>query len=240
MNTTGTEAPERREIATGKLRQRVSGLRPGSRHSPAPQHLVHQRREAEDIGAAVPIGAGDALGRRVRPPHGRRHADALERARHAETGQPNLVLRDEHVAGVKRAMSDVDGGGKIERVRKLARHAQHVGGRTRTIADDDVERVGGDVLLRKIRDNPVDAGGEGRGDARVRESGGNQPLELGDKLMHAFGRQIETEDFDGNQAIAIGFVRTKDRTQSPGTDLMENTKRTERVRRRRAGSVRVQ
>jgi len=58
--------------------------------------------------------------------------------------------------------------------------------------------------------------------------------------MHALRRQIEREQFDGDQAIALGIVRAEQRPQGPRADLMKNTKRTERVRGRRPGSFRVQ
>ena len=69
---------------------------------------------------------------------------------------------------------------------------------------------------------------------------GDELFERPDQLMHAFRRKIEAEDFDGDESIAIGLVRTKDRSQSTITDLMQHAKWTEGVRRRGAGSFRVQ
>jgi hypothetical protein len=54
------------------------------------------------------------------------------------------------------------------------------------------------------------------------------------------GREIETEQFDGDEAILLGVIGAKYRAKSARTDLMENTKGSEGVRRRGAGSVRVQ
>jgi bacillithiol synthase len=42
-----------------------------------------------------------------------------------------------------------------------------------------------------------------------------------------FEREIETKDFDGHQAIAARFVRTKNRTERSRPDLMENPERPE-------------
>ena len=237
----GEHTPQRLKIAAGKLAQRSSGLRSGSRYSPAPQHLVHQRREAEDIRAAIPGGSGGPFGRGVRSADGRCHADALESARHAEAGYPNLVLRDEHVTWMERAMVDAHGRGKVERSGKLDADAQRVGRqRLALVANNDVERILRHIVVREIRDAAFHSCGDRRGDARMSEPGGNQLLELGDELLHPLRRQAETEDFDGNEAISIGFVRTKHRTQCPCTDLMENPKRTERTRGGRASSIHAQ
>jgi hypothetical protein len=70
--------------------------------------------------------------------------------------------------------------------------------------------------------------------------GVDQALEFADQLMDALGRQVEPEDFDGNQPIALRFIRAKHRTQSTGTDLMEDTKWTEGVWRGGTGNFRVQ
>jgi len=70
--------------------------------------------------------------------------------------------------------------------------------------------------------------------------GADQFLELGDELVNAFGRKIDPENLYGDQSIAIGIIRTKDRAQSTIADLVEHAKWTEGVRRRGAGSFRVQ
>ena len=54
-------------------------------------------------------------------------------------------------------------------------------------------------------------------------------LELGDELMHALRGEVEPEHFDGNEALALGIVGTKHRTQRPSADLMKNPERTEPV-----------
>ena len=75
---------------------------------------------------------------------------------------------------------------------------------------------------------------------RVRQVGGDQPLELGDEPMHALGRQIQTEQLDRDQPVVLGIVRAKHGSQCAGANLMKNTEGTEGVRRRSASSVRVQ
>ena len=127
---------------------------------------MDERREAEHVGAAIPRAAGDPLGRGVRTAHRRGDADPLERAGDAEAGQPRVVGRQQHVARMQRAVGDVDGRGEVERAGQLRRDAQRVAGRRRPVlADDEVERLGGDVVLREIRGHAADAGRERRGDA---------------------------------------------------------------------------
>jgi len=100
--------------------------------------------------------------------------------------------------------------------------------------------LGADAILHEKRGDAGDAGGQRRGQRRVRQVQGDQRVERGDELMDALGRQIEREQFDGDEAFALRIVRAKYGTKSPGTDLMKNTKRSERVWRRSAGSFRVQ
>ena len=58
--------------------------------------------------------------------------------------------------------------------------------------------------------------------------------------MDTFGREVESKQLDGDETVAIWIVRTKDRSQLSGANLMENPKWTERVWVRSTGSVRVQ
>ena len=114
------------------------------------------------------------------------------------------------------------------------------GGAGPVLADDDVERVGGDKILREIRRGVGDAGGERRGDRRMRQIGRDQLLEFGDELVRALRRKIEPEQLDRDETILFRLIRAKHGTERARADLMKNAKWTESVRRRRAGSVRVQ
>jgi len=58
--------------------------------------------------------------------------------------------------------------------------------------------------------------------------------------MHAFRRQIEREELDGDGTRVACVVRAEYRAECSGSNLMENLKRSERVRTRCAGSFRVQ
>ena len=103
---------QRGKSRAGDLGERRRRCSPEAADAPAPQQLVHQRREAEDVGAAIPRGAGDALGRGVGPANRRDDADPLERARDAEAGEPRVVGRQQHVARMQRAVDDVDAAAK--------------------------------------------------------------------------------------------------------------------------------
>jgi hypothetical protein len=74
----------------------------------------------------------------------------------------------------------------------------------------------------------------------MRQLSRDQALELGHEPVQAIRRQIEPQDFDRDQPRPIGIVGTKDRTQRSGTNLMQDPERSERVRRRGAGSFRMQ
>jgi hypothetical protein len=58
--------------------------------------------------------------------------------------------------------------------------------------------------------------------------------------MRPFRRQIQSEEFDGDEAVLLGLIRAKDGAESTGANLVKYTKRSECVRRRGTGSVRVQ
>jgi hypothetical protein len=70
--------------------------------------------------------------------------------------------------------------------------------------------------------------------------GGNQLLELPCELWQALRHELEPEQFHRNQPVQLWLVRPVDGPQRAGADLMKNTEGSESVRRRRAGSVRVQ
>jgi hypothetical protein len=74
----------------------------------------------------------------------------------------------------------------------------------------------------------------------VRQLGGDKALELGDELVAALGRQIELEQFDRDEPLMRRVVGAKYRPQGSRTNLMKNSIRSERVRRRSASSVSVQ
>ena len=94
--------------------------------------------------------------------------------------------------------------------------------------------------MGQVSGDAADPGGNRRGDARVRQVRGDQLLELGDELMDAFRREIEAEDLDRDDAIRLRMDRTVDGTKGASANLMENAERSEGVRWRGAGSVRVQ
>jgi len=202
---------------------------------------VNDRREAEDIGPPIPRGPRSAFRSAVRPSGRRDSPHPLQRSREAEARESRVVGGNQHIARMKRPVSDVHRGREVERSCDLCRHANGLGGHRRAvIPDKDVNRLGDDEVLCEIRGDAADARGEGRRDARMREVGVNQRLQLSHQPAHAIGRKIELEELDGNQLVLLGIVGTKDRTQCACSDLMKNAKRTERPWMRSAGSFRVQ
>jgi hypothetical protein len=67
-----------------------------------------------------------------------------------------------------------------------------------------------------------------------------QRFELCDEPMDAIGRQVEADQLDRDKTVGVRIVRAKHRAQRSCPDLMENSKWSEGVRRRRADSFRVQ
>jgi hypothetical protein len=74
----------------------------------------------------------------------------------------------------------------------------------------------------------------------MRQLGSNEALEPRDELMYFFGREIQIEELHRDEALALRVVGAEHRSQRPRTNLMKNTKRSERVWWRSAGSFRVQ
>jgi len=73
----------------------------------------------------------------------------------------------------------------------------------------------------------VQPGGDGGCKSRIGRQARDQLLERANKRSGLLRCDIETENFDGNQAIAVGRVRAKNRTERSCADLMENPKRPE-------------
>jgi hypothetical protein len=58
--------------------------------------------------------------------------------------------------------------------------------------------------------------------------------------VNSLRRQIDFEELDRDEPLAFWIVGPEHRSKSPRTDLMKNTKRSERIWRRCGGSFRVQ
>ena len=112
---------QRGQVAAVRLGNALDRLRAGAGQSPPPHELVGDGREAEDVGAAIPRAAADALGRGVGPADRRRHADAFERSRDAQADEAKIVRREQHVARMQRPVDDLSVGGVVERLRQPAR-----------------------------------------------------------------------------------------------------------------------
>ena len=235
------DVAKRRHVRAWHVREIVGRTRAGRRRPAAPEHLVRQYAEAEHVGPSIPGAAAHALRRGVRPAHGCRDPDALERTRDPQPGHTHVIERHKKVAWVEGAVHDTPGGGDVERAGHLRDHPHHVGrARRATVAEHGLEGVGGHEVLREVRGHTGDAGGDRRGNGRVRQIGGDELLELSDQSVHAIGREIESEELDRDEAVLLGLVRTKHGTERTRPNLMENPEWTECVRRRSAGGFRVQ
>jgi hypothetical protein len=71
-------------------------------------------------------------------------------------------------------------------------------------------------------------------------AGNDQSLEFGNELMDPLGREVESEEFDGHEALVVRIERPKHGSQCAGANLMENPEWTEGFWRRGTRSVRVQ
>ena len=89
-------------------------------------------------------------GARIRTPDRRADADLLERARDAEPVRRMSSADSSTSRGCSAPWTMLTRRGTVERARQLRGHAQRVGRRApRRVADDEVERFGGDVVLRR-------------------------------------------------------------------------------------------
>jgi len=74
----------------------------------------------------------------------------------------------------------------------------------------------------------------------VRQARRHNRFEFRDQLVNALRRQVQSKQLHGDQSLAFGIVRPKDRTQCASADLMKNSERTEPLWKRSTGRFRVQ
>src|SRR5215475_10197546 len=78
----GEHRLQRRKMGPGQWRHGFDRVHSRSDQSPTPQHLVDDRREAEDIRPTIPARSRQAFRGRVWAANGSRRADMLERPSH--------------------------------------------------------------------------------------------------------------------------------------------------------------
>ena len=214
-------------VAAGQRADLIA--RPG--RTAAGQQLVGDRAEREHIRGRAPRLPGDPLRRAVRPAHRRAETDALERFDDAEAAGARFVGRDEHVAQVQRAVADAGGAREVDRAGELGQERQRLVERGRRVVPDrDVERLGGDVLFRAIRDRALDARRDRLDDGRVEQAGIGRPRQLIGKHLRLLGCNVEPEHLDRHQPIARRLVGAEHRAESANADLMQDPERAERGR----------
>ena len=106
--------------------RQCSHLRPRPCRAPRRQQLERDRRQREDVGRRAPCRAGDALGRTVRPPHGRANTHLVQRFDHAKSRGARFIRRDEDIARVQTAVPDPGGTREVDRAGKLRDERQHL------------------------------------------------------------------------------------------------------------------
>jgi len=163
------------------------------------------------------MGAGDALGGE----YGRR-TGAGTPARSNARAMPNPVSRVSSVSAGHRGDATPHGRsvnrGEVEGAGELRGHSQRVAWRRRSFAaNKDIERLGRHVLLGEIRTIVLNAGGERRDDSGWTSAEAIRTLELSRNLMHPLWREIEREELDDDETIAIRVEGTKHRTQRSRT-----------------------
>ena len=135
-------------------------------------------------------------------------------------------------------MPDARRAGKIERRGQLRDERQHlVDRRRRVVPHRHVERLGGHVLFRAIRDRAFDAGGDRFDDRRVEEAGVRGLRQLVGERAGLLGRDVESKDLDGDEPIAGGLVGSENGSKRADTDLMQHPEGAKRWRGRKSGRV---
>ena len=96
---------------------------------------------------------------------------------------------------MQHAVFDVNGRRRVERAGQLRGDAQRIGDGRGSMPQRDVERFGGDVVLRQVGVHTLDSRGQRSDHGRMRHGRRDQPLEFGNELMHTLGRQVESKDY---------------------------------------------
>jgi hypothetical protein len=107
-------------------------------------------------------------------------------------------------------------------------------------ARHDVGGVGRHEILGEIGGNVADAGRNRRRNSRVRQISVDQRLKVRDEPVDPLRRQVEAEDLDGDELVFLRAVGTKNGSERACSNLMKNTKWTERLRVSSAASFRLQ
>ena len=225
-------------LACGPAVSLSAPIRRRCRRTPRGQQLERDRGEREDVSRRSPFPRLDPLGCAVRPAHRRADAGALERFDDAESGRARFVGRYKDVTRMQAAVTNASRAGEIDRAGQLGDERQRLLDRGRRIvAHRDVQRLGRHVLLGAVRQRALDAGSNRLDDGRMEETGFRRATQLVRERLRLLGDDIEAEDFDGDEAIARGFVGAKDGTERANADLVQHAERAERGRRGECAGV---
>ena len=121
---------------------------------------------------------------------------------------------------------------------QLRDERQHlVDRRRRVVPHRHVERLGGDVLFRAIRDRAFDASGDGSTMEGWKRPASAALRQLVGERARLLGHDVESKDFDGDEPIARGLVGSKNGSKGADTDLMQHPEGAKRRRGRKSGRV---
>ena len=99
--------------------------------------------------------------------------------------------------------------------------------RGRVVAQRDVERLGGHVVLGQVHDVALGAGRDAANDRSVSDLERHEPVQLHREGLRLLGQHVEPEGLHGHEPIAAGLVGAKDRSEDADSDLMQNSERPE-------------
>jgi hypothetical protein len=135
-------------------------------------------------------------------------------------------------------VSDPGRAREIDGRRELAKERQRgVQRRGRVVPHRNVERLGRDVFLSSVGDRTFQSSRKRLDDRWMEERDTGSARKLVGQRSCLLGRDIQSKDFDRDEAIARGFVCAKDGTESADTDLMQHPEGAERGRWGESGRI---
>ena len=118
-------------------------------------------------------------------------------------------------------MDDARGGGEIQPSGQLYCYSDRViNRRGTTIAHHHVQRLSGDEILSEISRQVENPRGERRRNGGMGQIGRDQLIQRGGEPMHAVGGDVESEQFDRDEAVLFRFIGSKNRAQGSCANLM--------------------
>jgi hypothetical protein len=129
-------------------------------------------------------------------------------------------------------MTHPGGAREVDRAGELGHDRQDfLDRRGRVVPHGDVETFRRDILIRPVGHGAFDTSGNGFDDRGVEQPGFCSLGQFVSEGVCLFRRDVETEDFYGDQPVTYGLVGSKDRPERANADLMQHPEGAERGRR---------